>query len=134
MVRGLAGDEGVAERVAHRPEATTERYKELMRTPGYDLELDLVAEAPDGRFGAYCICWMDQANGVGALEPVGTRPGFRRRGLARAVVLEGLRRMKVRGALTALVCFEEDNAPARRLYESVGFSVCSPIYTYTKGA
>lgn len=134
LIRGLAGDEDAAERVAHKPAATTERYKEFMRTPGYESELDLVVEAPDGRFGAYCICWLDQANGVGLLEPVGTRPGFRRRGLARAVVLEGLRRMKARGAHTALVCFEGDNAPARRLYESVGFGVRSTIYTYTKGA
>ena len=134
VVRGLAGDEDAAERVAHKSAATEERYKEFMRAPGYDLELDLVAEAPDGRFGAYCNCWMDHANGVGELEPVGTRPGFRRRGLAKAVVLEGLRRMKVHGAHTALVCFEGDNAPARRLYESVGFRLCSPIYTYTKGA
>jgi ribosomal protein S18 acetylase RimI-like enzyme len=42
--------------------------------------------------------------------------------------------MKARGAHTALVCFEEDNAAARRLYESVGFDVRSTIYTYTKNA
>jgi hypothetical protein len=50
------------------------------------------------------------------------------------VVLEGLQRMKARGAHTALVCFEGDNEPARRLYESVGFGVRSTIDTYTKGA
>jgi mycothiol synthase len=132
VVRGLAGDEDVAERVAHRPELTKERYQAFMRAPGYDRDLDLVAEVPDGRFGAYCICWMDPVNAVGELEPVGTRPGFRRQGLARAVVLEGLRRMRTRGAHTALVCFEEDNIPAQRLYESLGFTVRSTIYTYTK--
>jgi mycothiol synthase len=105
-----------------------------MRTPGYERDLDLVAAAPDGRFGAYCVCWMDPANGVGEFEPVGARPDFRGRGLAKAVVSEGFRRMKARGAHTALVCFEEDNAAARRLYESVGFDVRSTIYTYTKNA
>jgi ribosomal protein S18 acetylase RimI-like enzyme len=134
VIRGLGGDEDAAERVSHRPEVTTERYKEFMRTPGYESELDLVAEAPDGRFGAYCICWLDQANGIGLLEPVGTRPGFRRHRLAKAVVLEGLRRMNARGTHTAVVCFEGENDPARRLYESVGFGVRSTIYTYTKGA
>jgi len=132
VVRGLSGEAEAAERVAHRPEVTTERYRAFMRAPGYERALDLVAVAPDGRFGAYCICWMDPANGVGEFEPVGTRPGFRRRGLAKAVVLEGFQRMKARGAHTALVCFEGDNAPARRLYESVGFAVRSTIYTYTK--
>ena len=132
VVRGLTGEDEAAERVAHRPEVTAERYRAFMRAPGYERDLDLVAEAPDGRFGAYCICWMDLANGVGEFEPVGTRPGFRRQGLAKAVVLEGLRRMKARGAHTALVSFEGDNAPARRLYESVGSGVRSTIYTYTK--
>jgi GNAT superfamily N-acetyltransferase len=116
------------------PEVTKERYKEFMCESGCESELDLVAEAPDGGFGAYCICRLDHANGVGLLEPVGTRPGFRRRGLARTVVLEGLRRMEARGARTALVCLEGDNEPARGLYESVGFGLRSTIYTYTKGA
>ena len=40
--------------------------------------------------------------------------------------------MRTRGAHTALVCFEEDNIPAQRLYESLGFTVRSTIYTYTK--
>jgi mycothiol synthase len=132
VVHGLAGEDEAAERVAHRPEVTTERYRAFMQAPGYDRDLDLVASAPDGRFGAHCICWIDPANGAGEFEPVGTRPSFRRRGLARVVMLEGFRRMKARGARTALVCFEGDNAPARRLYESVGFEVCSTIYTYTK--
>jgi ribosomal protein S18 acetylase RimI-like enzyme len=134
VVRSLSGDEDAAERVAHLPDVTAERYRAFMRAPGYDRDLDLSAEAPDGRFGAYCICWMDPINGVGEFEPVATRPGFRRRGLARAVMLEGLRRMEERGARMALVFFKGDNAPARRLYESVGFRVRSTIYDYTKGA
>jgi ribosomal protein S18 acetylase RimI-like enzyme len=134
VVRALAGEAEAAERVAHRPEVTPGRYRAFMRAPGYERDLDLVAVAPDGRFGAYCVCWMDPANGVGEFEPVGTRPGFRGRGLARAVLVEGFRRMKARGARTALVCFEGDNDPARRLYRSVGFDVRSTIYTYTKGA
>ena len=134
VVRALAGEDEAAERVAHRPDVTAERYRAFMRTPGYERDLDLVAAAPDGRFGAYCVCWMDPANGVGEFEPVGTRPDFRGRGLAKAVVSEGFRRMKARGAHTALVCFEGDNAPARRLYESVGLDVRSTIYTYTKDA
>jgi mycothiol synthase len=132
VVRGLAGEDDAAERAAHQPELTTERYRAFMQAPGYDQDLDLVAVAPETRFGAYCICWMDPANGVGEFEPVGTLPELRRRGLARAVVLEGFRRMKARGAHTALVRFEGENAPARRSYELVGCDVRSTIYTYTK--
>ena len=59
VVRGLAGEDEAAERVAHRPEVTTERYRAFMQAPGYARDLDLVASAPDGRFGAYCICRID---------------------------------------------------------------------------
>ncbi len=125
VVRGLAGEDDAAERAAHQPELTTERYRAFMQAPGYDQDLDLVAVAPEARFGAYCICWMDPANGVGEFEPVGTRPELRRRGLARAVVLDGFRRMKARGAHTALVRFEGENVPARRSYGLVGCDVRS---------
>jgi hypothetical protein len=80
VVRALAGEDEAAERVAHRPDVTAERYRAFMRTPGYERDLDLVAAAPDGRFGAYCVCWMDPANGVGEFEPVGA-PGLSRAGV-----------------------------------------------------
>lgn len=59
VVRGLAGEDEAAERFAHRPEVTTERYRAFMQAPGYARDLDLIASAPDGRFGAYCICRID---------------------------------------------------------------------------
>lgn len=132
-VRSVAGPDDVAERIAHRSDVTVERYQHFMQTPGYNCDLDVVAVAPDGHFGAYCICWMDSVNKVGEFEPVGTRPNFRQQGLARAVVLDGLRRLKGHGAHMALVCYEGNNVAAQRLYESVGFRIHSKIYTYTKG-
>jgi ribosomal protein S18 acetylase RimI-like enzyme len=132
-IRSIAGVEDVAERIAHRPDLTPERYLAFMTSPGYDTDLDLVAVAPDGRFGAYCNCWLDPINGAGEFEPVGTRPEFRRLGLARAILAEGLRRMSARGVHTALVCYEGDNIPARRLYEAMGFRPTAEIYTYAKG-
>jgi ribosomal protein S18 acetylase RimI-like enzyme len=131
-IRSIVGADDVAERIAHRSDVTTERYLQFMHAPGYDRTLDLVAVAPDGRFGAYCICWMDAVNRVGEFEPVGTRPHFRRQGLARAIVLEGFRRLKAMGAMTALVCYQGDNVAARDLYASVGFRTYAKIYTYTK--
>jgi hypothetical protein len=79
-----------------------------MRTPGYERDLDLVAAAPDGRFGAYCVCWMDPANGVGEFEPVGA-PGLSRAGVGEG---GGVGRLPThespRRAHTALVRFEGD--------------------------
>jgi len=62
-------------------------------------------------------------NTVGEFEPVGTHPEYRRRGLARALNLFGLRRLREAGAEHAIVgCRGDDDYPIpRRLYASVGF-------------
>jgi ribosomal protein S18 acetylase RimI-like enzyme len=109
-----------------------ERYRQFMRAPGYTGDLDLVAVAPDGRFAAFAMCWVDTANKVGQFEPVGADPSFRRQGLARAVLLEGLRRMQAHGAERAIVVVEEAEQAARQLYESVGLKPRWKLYLYSK--
>jgi len=103
-------------------ERYVQRFLEFMRSPVYDHELDIVAASPDGRIGSFCIVWTDPVNQVGLFEPVGTHPAFRGRGMGKAVMLEGLRRLQVRGMQTAIVSTTEDNLPALKLYESVGFT------------
>ena len=56
----------------------------------------------------------------GAFEPVGTAPMHHRRGLGRAVMCEGLRRLKRMGATMAYVGSYSPEAHA--LYASVGFT------------
>ncbi|MBA3944106.1 MAG: GNAT family N-acetyltransferase [Herpetosiphonaceae bacterium] len=111
----------------------TERYRQFMRAPGYRFELDLVAVAPDGRFGAFATCWIDPVNKVGQFEPVGTAPAFRRMGLGRAVLLEGMQQMKLQGAESVIVVVEEAEDAAHALYESVGLRPRWNLYTYSKG-
>lgn len=53
-----------------------ERFSNFMRSPVYDPELDIVAVAPDGQVGAFCIVWTDPLNQVGHFEPVCTHPDF----------------------------------------------------------
>ena len=102
---------------------TLEDYRYLRAAPVYRPDLDLVAVAPDGRFAAYAIVWYDPASHVGEFEPVGTHPEFRRQGAARAVMIEGLRRLRDLGARRALVTSSADNLASIRLYESVGFGI-----------
>jgi ribosomal protein S18 acetylase RimI-like enzyme len=138
MVRHVSGEDEYAERVeAHREvyhpsRVTLAAYRRLRTLAGYTPELDLVAVSPEGRFGSYCICWLDPANQSGEYEPVGTRPAFRRLGLSRAVLLEGFRRLKDRGARIAIVCTNANNAAAVPLYESVGFRVVRRNLKYVK--
>ena len=125
-LRSVAGDHEAAARAmalgaAFGAAPQPERYRQFMHAPGYVRDLDIVAVAPDGRFAAFAMCWVDPLTKVGQFEPVGTAPDFRRRGLAQAVLHEGLRRMQQRGAERAIVIVEAAEEAARQLYAAVGF-------------
>jgi ribosomal protein S18 acetylase RimI-like enzyme len=105
----------------------------LRTKPGYTPELDLVAVSPEGTFASYCICWLDPVSKIGEFEPVGTRTVFRGKGLGKAVMLEGLRRLKASGMETAIVYSAGGNQASRKLYESVGFEVYGRAYEYVRG-
>ena len=111
---------------------TVENYRRLRAAPLYDPELDVVLEDEAGRFLSYCIGWVDTANLIGHFEPVGCRPDSTGRGYARAVTLEGMRRMRARGLHTALVGTESVNERARVLYPSCGFVEVDRAHYYVK--
>ncbi len=77
-------------------------------------------------------CWLDPVNRIGDLGPVGARPAYRRRGLTRAVLCEGLRRLQAAGAWTGCVSTGVTNTAARALYESVGFAVVNRYLDYVR--
>jgi ribosomal protein S18 acetylase RimI-like enzyme len=107
-------------RAAYHPSRVTEEsYANVMAAWPYRPELDWIVEAPDGRFASFCLAWLDEATGVGELEPVGTDPEFRHRGLARAACLAALRALAAHGADTAVVYAGHPAAAA--LYRGIGF-------------
>jgi ribosomal protein S18 acetylase RimI-like enzyme len=79
---------------------------------------------------AYVNGWIDPLNHIGDFGPVGARPAYRRQGLARAVLLECLRRMQGRGVERVSVSTGVTNLPAIRLYESVGFKIVNEYREY----
>ena len=99
---------------------TAESYANVMAAWPYRADLDCVVEAADGTFASYALAWLDAANRVGELEPVGTHPDHRRLGLASAVCLLALRRLRDASAERAIVYAWADS-PAKTLYESIGF-------------
>jgi mycothiol synthase len=140
-VRAVAGGEEIARRALAQHEVwapwpvgdvSDSDYRRLMRLPGYDRHLDVVAVAPDGVIAAYANGWIDPVNRVGDLGPVGALPAFRRRGLARAVLLEGLRRMRAQGIDRVCVSTTHTNCLARRLYESIGFRIVNKYLDYAR--
>jgi ribosomal protein S18 acetylase RimI-like enzyme len=102
---------------------TSDSIRDTMATWPYRYDLDCVAVAPDGSFASYTLVWLDDENRVGEFEPVGTVPDERGKGLARAVNLFALQRLREAGAERAVVmCRGDDAYPIpKRLYESVGF-------------
>ncbi len=88
-----------------------------MRAPMYRRDLDIIAEAPTGEIAAFATVWYDDVTRSTYCEPVGTMPEHQRRGLAKAVIAEGMRRSKELGALVATVGGGgESNPPAEPLY------------------
>jgi ribosomal protein S18 acetylase RimI-like enzyme len=104
----------------------------FMQSPVYAPEHELFVIAPDGQVAAYCIVWTDEITKVGHFEPVGTHPDFQRKGLGKSLLLDALRRLKSEGMIEADVCTGQDNDPAIRLYESVGFHITKKLLTYKK--
>jgi ribosomal protein S18 acetylase RimI-like enzyme len=126
-VRHVRGTEDLEQRVeVHRSafapsRMTVDRYGMVMGSQHYRLDLDWVAVAPDERFAAFCLVWLDAENAVGLLEPVGTGDRYRRLGLARAVCLAAMDAARLAGADTAIVLSDRQNAASMALYRDLGF-------------
>jgi predicted N-acetyltransferase YhbS len=93
----------------------------VRRSPSFDHELNLVAQAPDGHLAAHVGVTYDAENRFGIFEPVCTHPDDQRHGLARALMFEGMRRLTALGATHAIVETGEMTA-ANALYRACGFT------------
>ena len=111
---------------------TAKSYGRLLASRVYDPKLDLLIETEDGQLVANCICWADAASGIGTFEPVGTHADYRGLGLARAVNVEGLRRLQALGMAWGRVSTAHFNAPAIATYLSCGFEVIGRTALWTK--
>lgn len=107
---------------------TTETRLRWLTDLDYKPELDLVAVAPDRTYAAFCFCNIRSAENSrterreGWIELLGTRRGFRRGGLGKAMLLAGLQHLRAHGATTAVLGVDADSpSRAAELYESVGF-------------
>jgi predicted N-acetyltransferase YhbS len=138
-LRTVQEDDFASRAAAHRSAFQPSRFRDdiyafTRATPSYRGDLDCVAIAPDGSVAAYTLAWLDEENGVGEFEPVGTHADHQRRGLGRAVNLFALHRLREEGATLALVACRGDAAypiPCK-LYESVGFREWSQYHAYRR--
>ncbi len=99
---GLGFHEGdIAVAVDNRNDVTW--YRNIQTAPLYRRDLDLVAIAPDGAVASFCTLWFDDVTRSALFDPVATVPAHQRRGLARALLFEGMRRVQRMGATLAFV-------------------------------
>lgn len=90
-------------------------FKSLRSAPDYDQTLDLVVIDPDGKIAAFAGFWFDEQNQLGILEPLGTVPQYRKFGLAKALIFEGMNRLYDRGAKKLYVGSNQE------AYKKIGF-------------
>ncbi|MGQ9548099.1 MAG: GNAT family N-acetyltransferase [Roseiflexus sp.] len=140
VIRTMNGEDDIHARVEAHCDAfapsrmSIARYRAVMHAPGYRPDLDLIAVTVDGTVAAFCTLWFDPINRVGEIEPLGCRTAHRHRGLARTLVLEGLRRLQGYDARRVMVFYgsEPEDQPAQHFYASLGFVEQGRIYAWTK--
>ena len=92
-----------------------ESRRRMFDTPKARRDLKIVVEAPDGNFAAFSGMFYEPTGRFGYVEPVATDPLYRRMGLGKAAVLEGIRRC---GVLGATVAYVGNDLP---IYQAIGF-------------
>lgn len=78
-----------------------EWYHNIQAAPLYRRDLDIVAATDEGEIAAFCTIWFDDVTRSAVCVLVGTTPEHQRRGLGKAMIFEGLRRLKRMGGTRA---------------------------------
>lgn len=105
-------------------EKTLLHYGNIAKAPDYRAELDLSVLNTAGEVVSFCGLWWDEANKVAILEPVGTHKDYRLKGLGRAVIYEGLNRLKALGAVKVYV------GSGQTFYRKIGFEPEVSMYRW----
>jgi len=93
----------------------------LRAAPHHDRALIFLARC-GGRYVGYCIGRNPEGR-PSSISGLGVHPGFRGRGLGRALLRTTLKELKERGAAQAILHSHPDNSEAIALYHSEGFTV-----------
>lgn len=98
------------------PEEGIEGRKKMQSGFNFRKDLTIVVEGSTGDFVSFCGMWYEPVNKIAYVEPVATDPDFRRMGLGKAAVWEGIRRCGVQGATVAYVGSDQE------FYKAIGFT------------
>lgn len=105
---------------------TKMHYGNLKNAPDYRPDLDLYITTQQGDVAAFCTLWYDPVNQIATFEPVGTHKNYRFKGLGKAVMYEGLNRLRALDVSKAYV------GATQPFYEKIGFTTEVKIYKWYK--
>ena len=79
----------------------------------------------DGRLAGFCWTKIHDEHdpALGEIYVIAVDPDFHGLGLGRALTLAGLEHLTARGVPVGMLYVDADNAPAMKLYDSLGFTV-----------
>jgi predicted N-acetyltransferase YhbS len=98
-------------------DSVLEGRKRTQSGPHFRHDLTMTVVAPNGEYVAFAGSWIEPRRRYAQVEPVATDPDYRRMGLGRAAVLEGMRRCAAEGARVGYVGSNQD------FYHAIGFSI-----------
>jgi mycothiol synthase len=107
---------------------SAEEYRNFQSAPIYRAEFDIVVEAPDGALVANAGFTVYENESFALIEPVCTHPDHQNKGLARAAIAEGLRRVQATGIKTTYIGAWYSNMAANHIYEQMGLT--HPVRSY----
>ena len=96
-------------------EETLEKQRRMLSASNLNTQLHIAAENESSEYVAYCGLWYADKTDYVYVEPVCVVPDYRRKGLAKAVLGEALKRAYNLGAKTAYVISDMD------FYKHIGF-------------
>jgi predicted N-acetyltransferase YhbS len=97
------------------PDGGMEERALMQSGPHFRKDLTMVVKAPNDDYVVFCGLWYEAHNQFAYVEPVATDPSFRRMGLAKAAILEGIKRCAELGARVAYVGSDLE------FYQALGF-------------
>ena len=105
------------------------RYQFRRENPCYFPHLDIYAENQDGLIVANCNAFVDYKNNYAEIERVCTHNEYRKKGLARAVIIECMRRLRDEGVKYAYIGGSSEEAI--NLYGKFEFSAYRNWYGFS---
>jgi GNAT superfamily N-acetyltransferase len=117
---------------------TIEVYQRLMSSPTYKQELDLVIVDEEDQVVGFANVWHDTANNIAIIEPFGTAPSQRRKGMATNLLYECMNRLRKMGITKLYInhgglwTLDPEPDDAMRVYNKAGFQLLGNMFVWYK--